>query len=76
MTDAFDWTWASGSTPTLMTGPSADHTGGNKKYLLYVIQKGGRTRPTKGLLTLSWKTSFSEVKHGFVCFYRWSLSIY
>lgn len=31
MTDAFDWTWTSGSTPTLMTGPSADHTGGNKK---------------------------------------------
>ncbi|KAJ0058726.1 hypothetical protein NL108_000437, partial [Boleophthalmus pectinirostris] len=28
MTDAFDWTWLSGSTPTLMTGPSADHTGG------------------------------------------------
>ncbi|XP_028283392.1 zonadhesin isoform X3 [Parambassis ranga] len=28
ITDAFDWTWQSGSTPTLMTGPSADHTGG------------------------------------------------
>ncbi|XP_047445265.1 zonadhesin-like [Mugil cephalus] len=27
ITDAFDWTWRSGSTPTLMTGPSADHTG-------------------------------------------------
>ncbi|XP_072219069.1 uncharacterized protein [Leuresthes tenuis] len=27
VTDAFDWTWNSGSTPTLMTGPSADHTG-------------------------------------------------
>uniref|UniRef100_A0A3B4XQK3 Zonadhesin n=1 Tax=Seriola lalandi dorsalis TaxID=1841481 RepID=A0A3B4XQK3_SERLL len=27
ITDAFDWTWQSGSTPTLMTGPSADHTG-------------------------------------------------
>ncbi|XP_061776083.1 zonadhesin isoform X2 [Nerophis ophidion] len=26
-TDAFDWAWQSGSTPTLMTGPSADHTG-------------------------------------------------
>nr|XP_057923048.1 MAM and LDL-receptor class A domain-containing protein 1-like [Doryrhamphus excisus] len=26
-TDAFDWTWKSGSTPTLMTGPSADHSG-------------------------------------------------
>lgn len=28
MTDAFDWTWQSGSTPTLLTGPSTDHTGG------------------------------------------------
>lgn len=37
MTDAFDWTWTSGSTPTLMTGPSADHTGGSndKKSLLH-----------------------------------------
>ncbi|CAG5896753.1 unnamed protein product [Menidia menidia] len=26
-TDAFDWSWNSGSTPTLMTGPSGDHTG-------------------------------------------------
>ncbi|XP_054624523.1 MAM and LDL-receptor class A domain-containing protein 1-like isoform X2 [Dunckerocampus dactyliophorus] len=31
-TDAFDWTWQSGSTPTLMTGPSADHTG-DGRYL-------------------------------------------
>lgn len=29
VTDAFDWTWQKGSTPTPMTGPSADHTGGN-----------------------------------------------
>uniref|UniRef100_A0A3P9CXZ6 MAM domain-containing protein n=1 Tax=Maylandia zebra TaxID=106582 RepID=A0A3P9CXZ6_9CICH len=29
ITDAFDWTWQRGSTPTLMTGPSADHTGAN-----------------------------------------------
>ncbi|XP_075340361.1 zonadhesin-like [Odontesthes bonariensis] len=27
VTDAFDWSWNTGSTPTLMTGPSADHTG-------------------------------------------------
>ncbi|KAG7229284.1 hypothetical protein INR49_012942 [Caranx melampygus] len=27
ITDAFDWTWQSGSTPTQMTGPSADHSG-------------------------------------------------
>lgn len=32
MADAFDWTWQSGSTPTLMTGPSADHTGGNDLF--------------------------------------------
>ncbi|XP_026170358.1 zonadhesin isoform X2 [Mastacembelus armatus] len=34
ITDAFDWTWQSGSTPTLMTGPSADHTGGG--HYLYI----------------------------------------
>ncbi|XP_029970837.1 zonadhesin [Salarias fasciatus] len=32
LTDAFDWTWQRGSTPTLMTGPSADHTG-DGRYL-------------------------------------------
>ncbi|XP_036940657.1 zonadhesin-like isoform X2 [Acanthopagrus latus] len=34
VTDAFDWTWQSGSTPTPMTGPSADHTGGG--HYLYI----------------------------------------
>ncbi|XP_070700975.1 mucin-2 [Pempheris klunzingeri] len=34
MTDAFDWTWQSGSTPTQMTGPSADHTGDG--HYLYI----------------------------------------
>ncbi|CAJ1072158.1 zonadhesin-like [Xyrichtys novacula] len=34
VTDAFDWTWHSGSTPTLSTGPSADHTGGG--HYLYI----------------------------------------
>lgn len=33
VTDAFDWTWHSGSTPTMMTGPSADHTGGEEPFL-------------------------------------------
>uniref|UniRef100_A0A3Q0S0F3 Zonadhesin, like n=1 Tax=Amphilophus citrinellus TaxID=61819 RepID=A0A3Q0S0F3_AMPCI len=34
ITDAFDWTWQRGSTPTLMTGPSADHTGdGHYMYI-------------------------------------------
>ena len=34
ITDAFDWTWQSGSTPTLMTGPWFDHTrGGNVDFL-------------------------------------------
>uniref|UniRef100_A0A8D0ARM6 Zonadhesin-like n=1 Tax=Sander lucioperca TaxID=283035 RepID=A0A8D0ARM6_SANLU len=34
ITDAFDWTWQSGSTSTLMTGPSADHTGDG--HYLYI----------------------------------------
>ncbi|XP_051943890.1 zonadhesin-like isoform X2 [Hippocampus zosterae] len=34
ITDAFDWTWQSGSTPTLMTGPSSDHTGDG--HYLYI----------------------------------------
>uniref|UniRef100_A0A8C5G2Y6 Zonadhesin-like n=1 Tax=Gouania willdenowi TaxID=441366 RepID=A0A8C5G2Y6_GOUWI len=34
MTDHFDWTWKSGSTPTLITGPSADHTGDG--HYLYI----------------------------------------
>ncbi|KAK0137138.1 MAM and LDL-receptor class A domain-containing protein 2 [Merluccius polli] len=34
MTDAFDWTLEHGSTPTLMTGPSADHTGDG--HYLYI----------------------------------------
>ncbi|MED6278316.1 hypothetical protein CHARACLAT_022506 [Characodon lateralis] len=34
VTDAFDWTWNSGSTPTEMTGPSSDHSGdGNYIYI-------------------------------------------
>ncbi len=41
ITDAFDWTWQSGSTPTLMTGPSADHTGGNILSLYVLLQMVG-----------------------------------
>ncbi|MEQ2273288.1 hypothetical protein XENORESO_002078 [Xenotaenia resolanae] len=34
VTDAFDWTWNNGSTPTEMTGPSSDHSGdGNYIYI-------------------------------------------
>ncbi|XP_030581932.1 MAM and LDL-receptor class A domain-containing protein 1-like [Archocentrus centrarchus] len=32
-TDAFDWTRQSGSTPTMNTGPSSDHTTGDGHYL-------------------------------------------
>ncbi|KAI4809183.1 hypothetical protein KUCAC02_018090 [Chaenocephalus aceratus] len=34
ITGAFYWTWQRGSTPTLMTGPSADHTGDG--HYLYI----------------------------------------
>uniref|UniRef100_A0A673B178 Uncharacterized protein n=1 Tax=Sphaeramia orbicularis TaxID=375764 RepID=A0A673B178_9TELE len=43
ITDAFDWTWQSGSTPTLMTGPSADHTGGHYLYIEASSQPYGNT---------------------------------
>uniref|UniRef100_A0A673AX30 MAM domain-containing protein n=1 Tax=Sphaeramia orbicularis TaxID=375764 RepID=A0A673AX30_9TELE len=43
ITDAFDWTWQSGSTPTLMTGPSADHTGGHYLYIEASSQPHGNT---------------------------------
>ncbi|KAI4880211.1 hypothetical protein NFI96_003064 [Prochilodus magdalenae] len=33
LTDVFDWTRQSGSTPTLMTGPSFDHTTGSGHYI-------------------------------------------
>ncbi|KAI4898507.1 hypothetical protein NFI96_006320 [Prochilodus magdalenae] len=33
LTDVFDWTRQSGSTPTLMTGPSFDHTTGSGHYV-------------------------------------------
>ncbi|KAK5607966.1 hypothetical protein CRENBAI_007409 [Crenichthys baileyi] len=34
VTDAFDWAWNNGSTPTEMTGPSSDHSGdGNYIYI-------------------------------------------
>ncbi|XP_056247120.1 zonadhesin-like [Seriola aureovittata] len=33
LADVFDWTRHSGSTPTMMTGPSSDHTTGDGHYL-------------------------------------------
>lgn len=40
-TDSFDWTRASGSTPTWWTGPSEDHTTGTG------ITKTGKSRLNK-----------------------------
>uniref|UniRef100_A0A3P8XN93 Zonadhesin-like n=1 Tax=Esox lucius TaxID=8010 RepID=A0A3P8XN93_ESOLU len=41
LTDVFDWMRHSGSTPTVMTGPSADHTTGSKttfcEEIIYVL---------------------------------------
>uniref|UniRef100_A0A096M1D9 Zonadhesin-like n=1 Tax=Poecilia formosa TaxID=48698 RepID=A0A096M1D9_POEFO len=36
ITDAFDWERNNGSTPTEMTGPSSDHTGGNDGHYIYI----------------------------------------
>uniref|UniRef100_A0A3Q3GAV2 Zonadhesin-like n=1 Tax=Labrus bergylta TaxID=56723 RepID=A0A3Q3GAV2_9LABR len=39
LTDVFDWTRHSGATPTMMTGPSSDHTTGDGHYL-YIEANG------------------------------------
>ncbi|XP_062407650.1 zonadhesin-like [Sardina pilchardus] len=50
LTDSFDWTWQSGSTPTLMTGPSSDHTSGGGHYL-YVEGDGVHNGDTARILS-------------------------
>ncbi|CAL8312748.1 unnamed protein product [Gadus morhua 'NCC'] len=49
MTDAFDWTMERGSTPTLMTGPSADHTGDG--HYLYIEANSATYGDTARLLS-------------------------
>ncbi|XP_039999689.1 MAM and LDL-receptor class A domain-containing protein 1-like [Xiphias gladius] len=48
-TDAFDWTWQNGSTPTLMTGPSADHTGDG--HYLYIEANSASLGDTARLIS-------------------------
>jgi len=56
MTDAFDWTLEHGSTPTLLTGPSADHTGSNGAffiiyYFILVVMGGNNLSPCDKIIT-------------------------
>ncbi|XP_077371361.1 MAM and LDL-receptor class A domain-containing protein 1 [Festucalex cinctus] len=49
ITDAFDWTRQSGSTPTLMTGPSSDHTGDG--HYLYIEANSASLGDTARLIS-------------------------
>ncbi|KAM9427209.1 uncharacterized protein ACWYII_018907 [Salvelinus alpinus] len=52
MTDVFDWTRHSGSTPTAMTGPSADHTKGSPfGHYLYIEANSVSNGDTAHLLS-------------------------
>uniref|UniRef100_A0A8C7LIK6 Zonadhesin-like n=1 Tax=Oncorhynchus kisutch TaxID=8019 RepID=A0A8C7LIK6_ONCKI len=52
MTDVFDWTRHSGSTPTAMTGPSADHTKGSPfGHYLYIEANSVSNGDTARLLS-------------------------
>ncbi|CAB1326068.1 unnamed protein product, partial [Coregonus sp. 'balchen'] len=52
MTDVFDWTRHSGSTPTAMTGPSADHTQGSSVgHYLYIEANSVSNGDTARLLS-------------------------
>ncbi|CAB1460147.1 unnamed protein product [Pleuronectes platessa] len=49
LTDVFDWTWQNGTTPTLMTGPSTDHTGDG--HYLYIEANSATWGDTARLLS-------------------------
>ncbi|KAI4809184.1 hypothetical protein KUCAC02_018091 [Chaenocephalus aceratus] len=49
-TDVIDWTRHSGSTPTIMTGPSSDHTTGGGHYL-YIEANSASHGDTAGLIS-------------------------
>jgi len=63
--DNMDWTQQSGPTPSSSTGPSADHTSGNGKYVYietadpvelgdYAVLKSGTGPSTRGSCLNFW----------------------
>ncbi|XP_050407926.1 mucin-2 isoform X1 [Patella vulgata] len=67
--DHFEWTWLSGATPTVNTGPSHDHTFGNnsKGHYLFIESSAPRKPFDKAILN----SPLYQAKYSNSCFEFW-----